>query len=148
MKFNFLLYCAPESDDQNSVTSPENPEPQNTEVETRRVDPNRGETAFEHSYFYKVYSYIFKINHNNLVSKWIMCFSLDSTSEKGNRHSEQWSTQLQTRYEKNILLFNQTPLMLHSDKKLGHFLKFEKKHQETGSALTVNICIVSERMSH
>ncbi|XP_053194392.1 platelet endothelial cell adhesion molecule [Scomber japonicus] len=30
-----------ESDDQNSVTSPENPEPQYTEVETRRADPDR-----------------------------------------------------------------------------------------------------------
>ncbi|XP_062294697.1 platelet endothelial cell adhesion molecule isoform X1 [Scomber scombrus] len=30
-----------ESEDQNSVTSPENPEPQYTEVETRKADPNR-----------------------------------------------------------------------------------------------------------
>lgn len=30
-----------ESDDQNSVASPENPEPEYTEVQTRRVDPNR-----------------------------------------------------------------------------------------------------------
>ena len=48
MKFNFILYCAPESDDQHSVTAPENPEPRYTEVQTRQVDPNRGETAFEH----------------------------------------------------------------------------------------------------
>lgn len=34
-----------DSDDQNSVTSPEKPEPQETEVQPKQADPNRGETA-------------------------------------------------------------------------------------------------------
>lgn len=40
-----LLYCPAESDDQNSVASPEKLEPQYTEVQTKQADPNRGELA-------------------------------------------------------------------------------------------------------
>lgn len=55
-----------ESDDQNSLTSPENPEPQYTEVQTRQADPSRGEAASELSYFFVLLPY----QHITVVLIW------------------------------------------------------------------------------
>lgn len=40
-----LLCCTAESDDQNSVTSPDKAEPQYTEVQIRQADSNKGKTT-------------------------------------------------------------------------------------------------------
>ena len=77
-----------------------------------------------------------------------MCLLLPAPVKKGTetvysevRKSKQGTT--------NILLSVQIPLTLRCERnKATHQHLKKKKRQETGSALTVNICIVSERMSH
>lgn len=53
------LHCTAESDDQLSVTSPEKPEPQYTELQIRQVNPDRGEAPRD---FY------FQCPHENVVA--------------------------------------------------------------------------------
>lgn len=91
------LYCAAESDDQNSVISPENQEPQYTEVQTRQADPNRGEMCPR-------INMLSSFPDSHLKNDMFVCLYHGSPCEEGNRHSVQRSTQLPARYASHPLL--------------------------------------------